>query len=54
MVGECLKCVKDPTNEVDMNAVAVVLTNFHCKVEVTGYENLHFNGPEKAIKLVKK
>ena len=34
VVCVCLKCVKEPTNEVDENAVAVVCTNSHCKEEV--------------------
>ena len=37
LVGECLQCVKEPTNEVDKNAVAVICTNSHCKEEVVGY-----------------
>ena len=27
LLGECLKCVKEPTNEVDKHAVAVVRIN---------------------------
>ena len=29
--------MKDPTNKMDKNAVAVALTNSHCKEEVVGY-----------------
>ena len=36
LVGKSLYCVKEPTNKVDKNAVAVVHTNFHCK-EVVGH-----------------
>ena len=34
LIGECLQCVKEPTNEVNKNAVAVVRTNSRCKEEV--------------------
>ena len=34
VVGEHLQYMKEPTNEVNMNAVAVVRTNSHCKEEV--------------------
>ena len=37
LVGECLQCLKEPTNEVDKNAVAVVFTNALCKKEVVGH-----------------
>ena len=37
LVGESLQCLKEPTNEVDKNVVAVVRTNSHCKGEVVGY-----------------
>ena len=38
MVGECLQCVKEPTNEVDKNTVAVVRTNnSHSKEKVVGH-----------------
>ena len=37
LVCECLQCVKEPTNEVDKNAVAVVRTKSHCKGEVVGH-----------------
>ena len=37
MVGECLQCVKEPSKEVDKNAVAVIRTNSHCKEEVVGH-----------------
>ena len=30
-IGKCLQCMKDPTNGLDNNAVAVVHTNSHCK-----------------------
>lgn len=29
--------MKDPTNKMDKNAVAVALTNSHCKEEGVGY-----------------
>ena len=28
--------MKEPTNEVDKNAIAVVHTNFHCKEDMVG------------------
>ena len=34
LIGERLQCVKEPTNEVNKNTVAVVHTNSHCKEEV--------------------
>ena len=34
LVGDCLQCVKEPTNEMCKNAVAVVRTNAYCKEEV--------------------
>ena len=34
LVGEFLQCVKQPTNEVDKNTVAVVCINSHCKEKV--------------------
>ena len=38
MVGECLQCVKEQTNEVDKNTVAVVHTNnSHSKEKVVGH-----------------
>ena len=33
LVGKRLQCVKELTNEVNKNVVAVVLTNSHCKTE---------------------
>ena len=39
LFGKCLQCVKEPTNEVDKNAVAVVRTNYHCKEGVVGMCN---------------
>ena len=36
LVGKCLQCVKESTNQMDKN-VAVVLTNSHCKDEVVGH-----------------
>ena len=36
LVGKYLQWVKEPTNEVDNNTVAVVLTDSHCKQEVVG------------------
>ena len=37
LVTQCLQCVKEPTKEVNKNAVAVVCTNSHCKEEVVGH-----------------
>ena len=37
LLGKCLQCVKEPTNGVEKNAVAVVLTNSHFKEEVVGH-----------------
>ena len=37
LVGNCLQCVKEPTNEVDRNSVVVVGTNSHCKGEAVGH-----------------
>ena len=37
LVGKCLQCVKEPTNEADKNAVAVVRANSHCKEELVGH-----------------
>ena len=37
LVRECLQCVKESTNEVGKNAVAVVFTNSHWKEEVVGH-----------------
>ena len=34
LVGEYLQFMKEPTNEVDKNAVTVVRTNCDCKEEV--------------------
>ena len=34
LVGECLKPVKEPINEVEKNAVSLVRTNSLCKGEV--------------------
>ena len=31
LVGKCLQCVKQPTNELDKNVIDVVLTNSHCE-----------------------
>ena len=36
LVGECLQRVKEPTNKLDKNAVAVACTNSHCKGKVVG------------------
>ena len=43
LFGKCLQCVKEPTNEVDKNTVAMVCTNSHCKEGVVGMcnRNLH-------------
>ena len=37
LVGKCLQCVKEPTNEVDEIAVAGVRPNSRCKEEVVYY-----------------
>ena len=60
LVTQCLQCVKEPTKEVNKNAIAVVCTNSHCKEEVVvcnivlNIISLNFYGYEKAIKLAKK
>ena len=42
LVGECLQCMKEPTSEVDKNAVAVVYSNSHFKEKVVGYVQQKF------------
>ena len=37
LLSECLKCMKEPTNAVDKNAVAVVRTNSISKDVVVGH-----------------
>ena len=37
LVGGCLHCMKEPTNKVDKNTVAVVCTNSHYKEVVVGH-----------------
>ena len=37
MVGECLQCVKEPTNEEDKKNAAIVSISSHCKEEVVGH-----------------
>ena len=37
LLGDCLKCVKEPTNEVDKHAVAVVRINSLSKEVVVGH-----------------
>ena len=37
LLGECLKCVKKPTSEVEKHAVAVVRLNFLSKEVVVGH-----------------
>ena len=37
LVGDCLQCVKQPTNKVDNNSVTVVRTNSHGKEEMVGH-----------------
>ena len=37
LLGECLKCVKEPTNEVDKHVVAVVRINSLSKEVVVGH-----------------
>ena len=32
LVGKCLQCVKEPTDEMDKNAVAVFRTDSNCVV----------------------
>ena len=39
-VGKCLQCVKEPTNGVEENAVAMVRTTSHCKEDVVGHVSL--------------
>ena len=34
LVGQCLQCVKEPTNQLNMNVPALVRTNSHCKEDV--------------------
>ena len=36
-VNYCSQCVKEPTSEVDKNAVTVVRANTHCKEEEIGH-----------------
>ena len=38
LLGECLQCVKVPTNKVVKKAVAGVLTNSHYTEEMVGHE----------------
>ena len=40
LVGKCLQCVKEPTNEVKETAIAVVLPNSHCKEDMVGHVSL--------------
>ena len=37
LLGECLKCVKKPTNEVDKHAVAVICINSLSTEVVVGH-----------------
>ena len=37
LVGESLKCMKEPTKELDKNAASVVFTNSHYKEEVVDH-----------------
>ena len=37
LLSKCLQYVKNSTNEVYINAIAVVRTNSHCKKEVVGH-----------------
>ena len=37
LVRQFLQSVKEPINEVDKNAFAVVFTNSHCTEEVVGH-----------------
>lgn len=37
MIGDCFQCVKEPTNKVNKNAVAVARTNSHYKKQVVGH-----------------
>ena len=43
LVGECLQCVKNLTNDMDKNAVAVVRTNFLFTEEVVGHVLQNFS-----------
>ena len=40
LVGKCLQCMKEPTNGLEKNAVAMVRPNSHCKGEVVGHVSL--------------
>ena len=40
LVGKCLQCVKDSTNGVEENVVAVVRTYSHYTEEVVGHVSL--------------
>ena len=37
LLGECLKCVKEPSNDVDKHAIAVVCINSLIKEVVVGH-----------------
>ena len=37
LVGKCLQCLNESTNEVDKNGVAAVRANSHSKEEVDGH-----------------
>ena len=37
LVGQCLQCVKEPTNKLDKNTVAVVCTNPYCQEELVDH-----------------
>ena len=43
LLGECLKCVKEPTKEVDKHAVAVVCINCLSKEVVVGHVSKFFS-----------
>ena len=40
LVGECLQSVKEQTNGVEKNSVAVIRINSHCTEEVVGHVSL--------------
>ena len=42
LVSEFLQCIKEPTNEVDKNAVAVIRSNSQCKEGVVCHMQQRF------------
>ena len=37
LVGDCLHCVKEPTNKVNKNGVVMVRSNSYCKEQVVAH-----------------